>query len=216
MEIPVKSLGRWTLRKLGLYGLYSLKVKGPLLEDGWFASFDQRRSIDRNGGPIPYITYPALEFLKRRVRPEMSVFEYGCGASTLWWATRVAEVVACEHDAEWYQRIAAQVPANVALTYSALDNGDAYSQTILRYSDRFHIVVIDGRDRVRCATNSLRALKPDGVILWDNSDREEYQEGYQFLHENGFRRLEFVGLAPIDNQKSETSFFYRRDNCLGI
>ena len=212
----LKNLGRWTLRKLGLYGLYSLKVRGPLLEDGWFASFDQRRSVDREGNPIPYITYPALEFLTRRIRPEMSVFEYGSGASTLWWASRVAEVIACEHNEEWYQEIAAQAPSNVTLLHVPLEYGGAYCQTILRYASRFDVVVVDGRDRVRCAKNSLAALKSGGVILWDNSDREKYREGCQFLQDSGFRRIEFIGPTPLENQKSETSVFYRSDNCLGI
>jgi hypothetical protein len=87
---------------------------------------------------------------------------------------------------------------------------------VLKYRNEFDIVVIDGRDRVSCARNSLGALKPDGVIVWDNADREEYRPGYQFLESNGFRRLDFAGLGPLNAYQSTTAVFYRDSNCLGI
>lgn len=75
---------------------------------------------------------------------------------------------------------------------------------------------IDGRDRVNCARNCLDALKADGVVLWDNSDRKAYHAGCQFLLDHAFRRIEFVRMCPIVNDRSETSVFYRAANCLGI
>jgi hypothetical protein len=64
--------------------------------------------------------------------------------------------------------------------------------------------------------NSLEALKSDGIIIWDNSDREEYEDGYRFLFRNGFKKIAFVGLTPVVNVKSETGIFYREKNCLFI
>ncbi|HAY39752.1 MAG TPA: FkbM family methyltransferase, partial [Desulfobacteraceae bacterium] len=84
------------------------------------------------------------------------------------------------------------------------------------YKDIFNIIVIDGRDRVNCAKNSLKALKGDGVIIWDNSEREYYQEGYSYLIQNGFRRLDFEGLGPIGIREWCTSIFYRDNNCFEI
>ena len=34
-------------------------------------------------GFVPYITHPGLRQLRKILRPEMWVFEYGCGASSL-------------------------------------------------------------------------------------------------------------------------------------
>ena len=212
----VRWVARQTLQRLHLYGLYSLWRKGPLRDDGWFRSFNEQRAIDRAGRSLPYITYPAIEFLLRRVRPDMSVFEFGSGASTLWWAARVASVISCEHNAEWYRAVSANAPRNVTIMYHPLEYGGAYAKAVGEFQDRFDIVSIDGRDRVNCALNCLRALKRDGVIIWDNSDRESYEPGYRFLREHDFRRIEFVGMAPIGNERSETSIFYRTGNCLGI
>lgn len=212
----IRTLGRYVLERTHLYGLYSLHVKGPLLEDGWFRSFEEQRVIDHRGNPVPFLTYPAVEFLLRRVRPEMSVFEYGAGASTLWWARHVREVIACEHNRRWFEGISAQAPPNVTLIYRELEYGGAYSKAILEYHNRFDIVVIDGRDRVNCALNSLVALKAAGVLMWDNTDRREYEPGLRHLRRAGFRELEFIGMCPMINEKSRTSIFYRTANCLGI
>jgi precorrin-6B methylase 2 len=210
--LPMISL----LKKLDLYSSYSLRTSGPLKDDGWFRSFKEESSEDAAGNPIPWLTYPAIEFIQRRINKEMSVFEYGCGGSTLWWASRVKEVISIEHDKDWYQRILPTIPNNVMLEYVELEYGGKYSQQIFKYKCRFDIVVIDGRDRVNCGLNAINALKPGGVIVWDNSDQEEYEQGYQFLLNNGFKKIEFVGLAPIVNWKAETGIFYRQDNCLGL
>jgi hypothetical protein len=76
--------------------------------------------------------------------------------------------------------------------------------------------VIDGRDRVNCTKASLGALKPDGSIVFDNSDRSDYESGYSFLQANEFRRLDFWGMGPINSYGWCTSVFYRTQNCFGI
>jgi len=107
------------------------------------------------------------------------------------------------------------VPALVEIHCVALDEHQ-YSREVLKYQNEFDIIVIDGRDRINCARNALAALKPDGVILWDNSDRDEYRLGYELLERNGFRRLDFAGMGPLNAYQWTTSIFYRGQNCLGL
>ena len=212
------SLVGWLLNIVGLHSLYSIRRRGPLREDGWFKSFREKKSVDANGNPIPWITYPAIEFIRSRVKPEMAVFEYGCGASTLWWAGLVREVVAVEHDHAWFQEMSSRVPGNVNLMEVALDAEGAYSKTIAlpQFRDRFDIVFVDGRDRVNCIKNCLSALTASGIIILDNSDRPEYGNAVDYLLESGFSKIEFVGLCPIVSFKSETAIFYRAGNGFGI
>jgi precorrin-6B methylase 2 len=186
-----------------------------LEEDGWMRSRREGRCVDREGRPIPWITYPAIEFLSRHLRPELEVFEYGCGASTLWWAQRVRRVVAVEHDAEWARRIAAEAPANATVIHVPLEPEGAYTAQAAAHGP-FDVVVIDGRNRVRCVPATLAALRPGGVVVFDNSDRPEYAEGLGALAQAGFHRIEFVGLAPMVEFKCETSVLFRSGNCLGI
>lgn len=200
----------------GLDAPYVLWKRGALAEYGWFRSFKARRSVDAEGKPLPFISYPAIEFLAHRAQSGMSVFEFGSGASTLWWASRVKSVVSVEHDAAWYREILQQVPSNVTLDFVALEPGGAYSRRAVEHGGPFDIVVVDGRDRVNCAVSAVEALSPAGVIVWDDSERERYAEGQQALRRRGFRKLEFVGIGPMEPVKKETSIFYRPDNCLGI
>ena len=105
---------------------------------------------------------------------------------------------------------------NVELSYIELQNNGEYSKKAFEYRGRFDIVVIDGRDRINCAKNCLRSLKRDGVIIWDNSDRAYYEEGYSYLLQNGYKRIDFEGMGPVGVDAWSTSIFYKDDNCLGI
>jgi hypothetical protein len=203
-----------TLRKMGLYGLLSVHRIGPLYEDGWFRSVREMASIGRDGEPLPWITYPAIEFINSRLSSGMKVFEFGCGYSTLWWAKRVQEVRSVEHDSHWYEAMRKRVPENVGLVLR--DEGAGYVTAPSEWHGYFDIAVVDGRDRVNCLVNCLPALKETGVIILDDSERGEYAEGIEFLKRRGFRQINFVGFAPIVNYKKETSVLYRNGNCLDI
>ena len=82
---------------------------------GWFESLRTGVPCDRNGSPIPWISYPAVFILRDRVKSTFRVFEFGSGYSTLWWAKNVAHVTSCEHDADWSRTIAKDAPDNVTL-----------------------------------------------------------------------------------------------------
>jgi len=202
------------LSKTDLLAMYALRKHGFLAEVGWFASWRTKQSIDSAGSPIPWITYPCLSFLSSRIDPQMEVFEFGCGHSTLWWADRVSKVVCCEHDSEWYAEMKQKVGSNVQLELKHLDDG--YAGFIEQFPHRFHIVIVDGRDRVTCIKHSLGSLAPDGILLLDNSERTHYLPGIEFLVRNGFRRLDFEGPGPIVADRWTTTIFYKRENCLNI
>ena len=216
MKGPIRSAGKFVLRRLGLHSAVALRRNGALRDDGWFRSFDERRPVDAAGKPLPWLTYPAIELLSRRLRPEMTVFEFGSGWGTLWWASRVRSVIACEHDVEWYRTMSARIPGNVTLLQIDLSYDGDYCRAATKFAEPFDIVVVDGRDRVHCAMQSVAALKKSGVLLWDNSDRDRYQEGIHSLLDQGFRQLELIGLVPGSAAKVETSIFYREGNCLGL
>lgn len=172
--------------------------------------------VDAEGGPIPWFTYACIAFLAPRIRPDWTVFEYGSGQSTHWWAARVDRVVSCEHDPRWYDSVKASVPRNATCILRDLGPAGGYRTAPLEASGGFDVVVIDGRKRVECARACPPALTEGGVIVFDNSDREGYREGYDHLAGAGFRRIDFRGLGPLGVHPWTTSVFYRPDNCLGI
>lgn len=204
-RLGAELLGAWRL----------LRPSGYLRQQGWFRSVGRDRAVSESGQPLPWFTYPALHFLEPRLRPHWHVFEYGAGQSTLWWAQRAAQLVSVESDRGWYERLSSALPPNVQLMHRALGTG-AYPAAIDAWPGRFHIVVIDGRERIECARHSLAALDPRGVIVWDNADRAQYAEGYAILARAGFKRLDFWGMGPINAQAWSTAIFYRPENVLGL
>ena len=53
----------------------------------------------------PWVNFAASNFLESILRPEMRVFEYGSGGSTLFYGKRVQQVVAIEHDPAWTSQV---------------------------------------------------------------------------------------------------------------
>jgi protein-L-isoaspartate O-methyltransferase len=54
---------------------------------------------------VPWITFRAIDSLDRYLTPDMSVFEYGAGGSTLYLTKHVRSVVSVEHDEAFYEGV---------------------------------------------------------------------------------------------------------------
>jgi hypothetical protein len=70
----------------------------------------------------------------------------------------------------------------------------------------FDVIVIDGMARVFTAWMAARFVNPNGFILFDNSDRVEYEPGYALLRRAGFQ-IDFWGPGPINPYEWCTSIF---------
>jgi hypothetical protein len=205
------------------YGfLRSLRVALPLTlyrkglrDSGWRRSNRMGRPVDSAGNPIPWYTYSAVHLLDQRLGRDLRVFEYGAGNSTLWYAKRVAHVVAVEHEPAWAELVSATAPANVEIALRP--RREEYTAEIDGHAP-FDVVVIDSQEwRVECARHAVARLTPTGVVVWDNSDRGDFREAFGDLDLfSGFRELPLFGLAPFAGTLSTTSILYRPENCLGI
>jgi len=196
--------------------LLSLGIKGYLVDTGWINSFLKEVPVDQEDRYIPWVTYSYIDFIHERLSKQQTVFEYGTGYSTQYYAKHTNQVKAIEHDISWYNRLKAIVPDNVEIIQRPLDYDGAYCRTPLSYGKQFHLVVVDGRDRINCCKQAIHALTNDGVIVLDDSERKEYAAAVAFLKSSGFKQLKFSGMAPGVILKKETSVFYRTQNCLEI
>ena len=192
------------------------KKRPPYLEEmGWHRSVRERRSIDAQGQPLPWYTYPAISFLEPRIKSDWSVFEYGSGYSTLWWARHVDRVVSCEHNRIWFDIVSKDVPRNVTYVNKAVENG--YAQEIFEHREGFDVVIVDGEDRVRCGENAVKCLKPGGIIIWDNSELKKYRRLFtSYFQDLGFRHIDFEGMGPQLDRRWATTVLYKPYNCLGL
>jgi hypothetical protein len=179
---------------------------------------------------LPWWSFKAAEWVEDflRHRPgEVSAFEYGPGASTVWLARRCRRVAFVEHDPRWWPTMQAltaglphvegrlveggaavqgagdgggQVCRSGRLGHQGLDYA-GYVGAIRQARGPFDLIVIDGRARADCLREAMAHLKPDGVIVFDNADRARYQAA---LAGCGLAITRLSGLTPAAPYPTET------------
>ena len=135
---------------------------------GHFKSVWNRKCTDARGEPLPWYTYPAIEYVKQLELRDCVVFEYGAGFSSLFYAQRCQRVFSVEDNPEWHEMVSRLAPANSQVILAK--SPDEYVNKIHEFNTSFDIVVIDGSHRERCCEPALKKLKPTGMIILDNSD----------------------------------------------
>lgn len=191
-----------------------IAVLGPLLfswRSGHFRSSFRRAAVSRSGDPLPWYTYPCIDFLKYRSFKGRTVLEFGSGQSTLWWAERAERVVAMEGDVLWYDKVRASVPTNTEVNLVTMDDASACVDAVdrilaSRAAEEFDVVIIDGLWRNELVEVAVRVVADDGIIICDDA------EGYSFFEafkDRDFERVDFFGFAPGSVLPHCTSIFSR-------
>ncbi len=159
----------------------------------------------------PYYTPKAIKKAIKLLNKNSKVFEWGSGMSTIWYANRVKEVVAIEHNKEWYNKGLQGLAnsklnnTNIFLVPTIADNDTFswekdwkhyetlnhppknpefidYIHKIDEYPDSyFDCIAIDGRERVGCSVHAISKLAKNGFIILDDSHREKYTEIFEIL-----------------------------------
>jgi predicted O-methyltransferase YrrM len=174
---------------------------------------------------LPWWTYPAIEevdaFLASR-NGDARVFEYGSGASSVWLGRRAGEVHSVEHSGafvDFLRPALAEVPSvhlrhveapqrgaqarvqSQRHGHQGLDFAD-YVASIDEVGGAFDVIVVDGRARSACLRQAIPHLAPDGLIVFDNSNRPRYQEA---ILTSGLAATRFRGWVPSLPYQSETT-----------
>jgi predicted O-methyltransferase YrrM len=163
---------------------------------------------------LAWYTYAFLYFLEPRLRPDFTVFEYGCGNSTFWFAPRVGRVFSVEHQPDWYRYIDQRKPANAQIALA--ESRDAYLGQAGHFATRYDLIVVDGIHRNDCLALAPDWLTDRGVVILDNSDRPDYAPAIAELLAKGFKKIDFYGMFPVTPLAGTTTVFYRPGNCLDI
>jgi hypothetical protein len=212
----VKSLIKLISKPKELRALLSLRHTGYLIDVGWFKSFSSKKPVDKENRPIPWFTFPSIDFLALRLNKKMTVLEFGSGNSTLYFAERVNQIISIEHNKSWYDNISKQTPANSKMIFVKDENPKTYLEPIKMSSIKYDIVIVDGIYRNECLYESINYLTNSGVIILDDSERAEYSEGINKILNQEFKRIDFWGISPGCLYRKSTSIFYKEINCLGL
>ncbi|MBU6141168.1 MAG: class I SAM-dependent methyltransferase [Proteobacteria bacterium] len=167
---------------------------------------------DETGNPVPWMTYPAIDFLKKNLNKNHEIFEFGCGSSTLFFADRVKKVVGIETREKWFAmlnitlRQAQRDNVEITLMEDGLSN-ELYENFAKNSGKKFDFIIVDSIKRFLSATNSINALKPGGSIILDDSERDNYKKIFDFFAEKNFSRQDFRGVAPGQTREKNTTIF---------
>jgi hypothetical protein len=164
----------------------------------------------------PWWPYGAVSWVDANLSSGARVFEYGGGGSTLWLEDRGAIITTVEHDESWYRQLAVQLAPSAELLFrpptasgsvtSAIAPGffDEYAAAIDEQPDSsLDFVIVDGRSRIACARRALQKVKPEGLLLVDDTDRERYEPVIEMLR--SWERHVFTGLKAGQRFPAQTS-----------
>jgi predicted O-methyltransferase YrrM len=159
------------------------------------------------------LPFRLVDELAAHLQGEGRVFEYGGGGSTLWFLDHGASVVTVEHHPGWAASLSEAVRGSVRseawtlLTPDTTDSFDSYVDAIRGFEDAtFDVVVVDGRERGRCAVAALDKVRPGGWLVVDDVDRERYAEP---LSRIPWPRRDVVGFAPAKPSLAYSAVFRR-------
>ncbi len=133
----------------------------------------------------PWITEDAVAFLDNLTQQNknLRILEFGAGASTIWFAKRTPYLVSIEHNEKWHTMLT-KIIQNDKRCFAIdlrLENRP-YDNICNKFPDEyFDLILVDGRDRVRCVNASLRILKPGGILMLDDAQRSWYSCVYDLL-----------------------------------
>lgn len=179
---------------------------------GQLESIEKWDSIDAQGNEIPWYTYPAIEYLNNLDFSKKTVFEYGSGNSSIYWAKKSKKVVSIESDKEWFSKVNDKKLSNQEIIL--VEESSLYESSIEVLNQKFDLIIIDGKRRIKCGEmiyEYLNITSEEGcMIILDNSDW--YKDLAKYLKEKfNFIQIDFHGFGPINNYTWTTSIFLSRN-----
>lgn len=174
---------------------------------GFVAATDSGEPKDALGNWIPLFTYPCVEYLRQFDLHDKRVFEWGAGASTLYWMQRARSVTSVENNRQWFDAMSRLKNDKVSLL---LEEGDGFPFRIRHESGAFDVIVIDSYGyRYDCAVEAVRKLAPGGMAILDNADW--HPDSARVLRASGLLQVDFAGFKVTESHASTTSVFLKRD-----
>lgn len=212
----------------------SHRPEWSIYRERWLAS--RRGGATAIGDALPWVTFPAIDFLDARLGRGHRVFEWGSGGSTRFFLARAGEVVSIEHDAAWFGKVHGALRADGRLTQRLVEPAreapadwrfasgspgcldmsfETYVRSVEVYEDGyFDLVVVDGRARMGCLALGHRKVAPGGWLLLDNANYPRYREKLTLLRRQllaeGWVETVLAGPGPYSRTPAWETLVWQR------
>ncbi len=144
----------------------------------------KQKRWERENPEAPWLVQDAIFFIEEWLNDDMKGFEFGSGRSTKWFAERVSFYFSTEGNFEWYKKSIELNNENIKKGKCEIvfkDVGDqikiddkkvqSYSSSLSKFKDSFFdFGLVDGHYRIECIYNSKSKIRPNGILIIDNSD----------------------------------------------
>lgn len=124
------------------------------------------RTHDDRGVTMPWYSRPCLEWLDKLDLHHKEVFEFGCGASSLWYLSRRADINGVDSSADWQF-----IPVGEVVYQWVETDKEAYVTSCHRPRGQYDLIIIDGDFRDDCTEHALKHLKKGGYLIADNFEQ---------------------------------------------
>lgn len=184
---------------------------------------------------VPWIIFEAKEWLESLLTPDMSVFEWGSGGSTIFISERVRKLISVEHDREWYQVVSQSLKDNNILNCEYLivePHPDSRRSSDFNFNDPKAYISSESKYQGLSFESYCRSIDsfPDesfDLVFIDGRARPscilhavpKIKSGGFLLLDNsergnysvgedllkGWERIDFFGVGPIDTYPWQTT-----------
>lgn len=190
------------------------------IRSGHFISSFKKSAFDQKLNPIPWYTYPSINFLETRSFSDKTVLEFGGGQSSIWWGLRAKNVVTLEGDHpvfspthEWAQKLKKSLPRNVELHEISMKTSESCQSDVINILKNkpfreYDVIIIDGLYRSHMIPIAIKYMSSTGMIIVDNADRYDIFEGFE---DSDLMKIEFYGYTPGVYLKSCTCIYFGKE-----
>lgn len=197
--------------------LLTFRDFGYLKELGWFNCLKTGDHLNEKGEHIPELTYSFIKILDERLNRSMSVLEFGIGFSSIYYSKKSKKLLIFETSEEWAKKIGKQLEDNSKIEM-VTDLQDSIN-AVENLDEKYDMVIIDSDPKVRneFVEPALKALSERGVIIFDDSHRDEFRKGMEILENHpDYKKIDFYGISPGSFNERSTTVFYRTNNVLNF
>lgn len=151
---------------------------------GWWKSSEADQFL-----PIPWLHPAAVLYMETLINKFSFVIEHGCGGSSLWFAERCNYVKSYDDNPKWMAEVRKRAPSNLEVL-------DEVEPTNLNL--QCDLMLIDGnvKTRARWIKAARKLVKPGGVVVLDNANRDEYKDQRQYLQSIAAHHMMIDGNPP--------------------
>ena len=185
----------------------SISAARRLVARGHSRTVSDHLPVGADGRPIPWYTYPFIDYISDVDTSKWRIIEFGSGQSTLYWASRAASVLALENTSAWLEKMRGLVPSNVELRFFENEKTLDELATLDFIPD---LVVVDGWKRWECVKKSIEIFGRSPIYILDNSDW--LPKTAAAMREAGLTEIRFKGFGPINGYAWATSLMVSENN----